>query len=95
MNSSMATRSSSRARFEPTQRWMPSPKAAWRLRPRSMMNLSASSKDLRVTVRGGKSQQDPVILLHRGTVELVVLRDETRHGDGRVEAQELLDRDAA
>src|SRR5262249_58124141 len=41
-HSSSATVISMRARLEPTQRWMPSPNAAWRFSLRSITTLSAS-----------------------------------------------------
>ena len=40
---SRATRISMRARCEPAHRWMPRPKAAWRLTSRSMITSSARS----------------------------------------------------
>ena len=84
--------SSMRARFEPRQRWMPRPNAAWRFSARSMTTSSASLERRRVAVGGRERQQHPVALVHRAAVELEVLGDEAGHGDRRVGAQELLDR---
>ena len=89
---STATRTSSRARFEPRHRWMPRPNAAWRLTSRSISTSSARSNSAGIEVGCRERQQHPVVLLHRATVEVVVLRHHARHRDRRVRPQELLDR---
>ena len=43
-----------RARFDPAQRWMPEPKATWRLWARSRTTRSASSKTSGSRLAAGK-----------------------------------------
>ena len=54
-----------RARFDPAQRWMPEPKATWRLTARSRTTLSASSKTSGSRLAAGKVHEDLVPGLHR------------------------------
>src|SRR5665213_3228493 len=44
-----------------------------------------------VAIRRRKAQEDPVVLLHRGPVEVEVVVHQSRHRYRRIEAQELLD----
>ena len=74
IHSSTATVSSMRARLEPRQRWMPRPKATWRLRWRSITNSSASLERLGVAVGGGEGEQHPVALGHGAAADLGVGR---------------------
>ena len=91
-HSSTATRSSMRARFEPAQRWMPAPKATWRLSWRSMITWSASGNASGSRLAAGKlsSTRSPVV--HGAARHLDVARHDASHGDRRVGAEQLLDR---
>ena len=92
-NSSMATFSSSRARFEPRQRWMPSPNAAWRFSCAVDDERVRVLELERIAVGCRERQQHPVVLLHRAAVEVDVLGDHARHRDRGVGAEELLERE--
>ena len=92
MNSSMATRSSRRARLDPTQRWMPRPKASVAVLRAVDDELVGVLEGRGVAVGRREAQQDPVVLLHRAAQVLHVVLDQSGHGHRRVEAQELLDR---
>ena len=92
-NSSIATFSSRRARFEPRQRWMPSPNAAWRFCCAVDDERVRVLELVRIAVGRRERQQHPVVLLHRTAVEVDVLGDHAGHRDRRVGAEELLERE--
>ena len=91
-HSCSATVISIRAKFEPMQRWMPSPKAACRFSLRSITTRSASGNTRGIAVRGGEREQHHLARLHRAAVDRRVLDHLARHRDRRIGAQELLDR---
>src|SRR3954447_24775613 len=70
-HSSNATCISMRARFEPTQRWIPRPKAAWRFSRRSITTLSASGNIFGSRLAAGKDSSTMLPAL-TGQPEIVV-----------------------
>ena len=89
---STATRSSIRARFEPAQRWMPTPKATWRLTCAIDDHLVGPVERCRVTVGGREVEQHAVTGLDRAPGDSVSSDGDARHCHRRVGAQQLLDR---
>ena len=90
-HSSIETFISMRARFEPAQRWMPTPNAMCGFFSRSRITSSGFSKTRGVAVGGREVHQHLARLRPSGSRRTRCLGDVARHRHGRVRAQQLLD----
>ena len=83
--------SSSRARFDPRQRWMPSPNATWRFLPVDL-ELVGVLERFGVVIGCREGEQHLVAGVHRAARHLGVFDDLATHRDGGVEAQHFFGR---